>query len=356
MISTQSVTIDLSSDESEDKDTSKLWTTEVDYDKINFTGKNILLYGVPGSGKSYTIQKDYCNDDSRIERVVFHPDYTYSDFIGQILPKVDDKDKVTYEFTPGPFTSILEKACTNPKKEYYLIIEEINRGNAPAIFGDIFQLLDRKKIEKDDNGEPILDENDDGFPSGTSEYGISNPQIAYEIYKSEENKVRIPPNLSIVATMNTADQNVFTLDTAFQRRWKMRLIPNKFTNDHKFADDNILDTDVTWKNFVNYINELILQKNTFVTSSEDKRLGVYFVQKEDLDKENWSEENNLFAEKVLKYLWDDAFKFSNNVFSDDCKSLEDVIDNFTNASGNERFNIFKNKDELIKYNSDNKTD
>lgn len=315
----------------------KLWTTDVNPNDIKDEGKNILLYGVPGCGKSYTIKDEYCDEESRIERVVFHPDYTYSDFIGQILPKVDEKDKVTYEFTAGPFTSILKKACDHPNKQFYLIIEEINRGNAPAIFGDVFQLLDRKT-------------EDDDFPCGTSEYEISNPQIAHEIYKNKDNKVRIPSNLSIIATMNTADQNVFTLDTAFQRRWSMRLIPNKFKDDHEFADKpTILDTSVTWRQFVTYINDLILEKNTLVTSSEDKRLGVYFIQKEDLNefKEN-GEKNNGFAEKVLKYLWDDAFKFSSNVFSDGCKSFEDVIDKFTSASGDDRFKaIFKNTDSLI---------
>lgn len=115
--------------------------------KERVTGaENVLLYGVPGVGKSKTIQRDYCNDESRMERVVFHPDYTYSDFVGQILPRVED-EKLKYVFTPGPFTKLLAKAWSNPDEKYYLIIEEINRGNAPAIFGEIFQLLDRKSAE-----------------------------------------------------------------------------------------------------------------------------------------------------------------------------------------------------------------
>ena len=106
-------------------------------------GTNILLYGVPGSGKSWTIEHEYCKPGSIVERLVFHPDYTNGDFVGQILPVVDEEKQVTYEFTPGPFTRILRDAYINPDKEYVLIIEEINRGNAPAIFGEIFQLLDR---------------------------------------------------------------------------------------------------------------------------------------------------------------------------------------------------------------------
>lgn len=108
------------------------------------TGCNVLLYGVPGSGKSWTIEHEYCKPGSIAERLVFHPDYTYSDFIGQILPAVAEDGQVSYKFTPGPFTNILREAYNNPGKEYILIIEEINRGNAPAIFGEVFQLLDRK--------------------------------------------------------------------------------------------------------------------------------------------------------------------------------------------------------------------
>ena len=165
------------------------------------TGCNVLLYGVPGSGKSYTIEHEYCKPGSQVERLVFHPDYTYSDFIGQILPAVDDNGQVSYKFTAGPFTNILREAYNHPTTEYILIIEEINRGNAPAIFGEVFQLLDRK-VE-------YREVDDDGFPIGTSEYGITNANIAKIVYGDEKHKVRIPSNLSIIGTMNTSDQNVF---------------------------------------------------------------------------------------------------------------------------------------------------
>lgn len=300
----------------------------------NTGGENILLYGVPGSGKSFTIQRDYCNDKSHMERVVFHPDYTYSDFIGQILPKVENGD-VSYEFIPGPFTLILEKAENNPKENFFLIIEEINRGNAPAIFGDIFQLLDRKQ---EDNG--------DGFPIGTSEYGITNSDIAYIVYKDEDHKVRIPSNLSIIGTMNTSDQNVFTLDTAFQRRWNMKMIENSFDEvDEEFKETKIEKTTVTWETFCTGINEIILEKNIFNTSSEDKRLGVYFVKSADLT------DSEKFSEKVLKYLWDDAFKLSREDIFDvtHYNSLESVIKTFNSSNNNDKFNIFKQgvRDKLL---------
>ncbi|NFO02704.1 hypothetical protein FDB23_01035 [Clostridium botulinum] len=313
-------------------------------------GTNTLLYGVPGSGKSWTIQHEYCNDENVMERLVFHPDYTYSDFVGQILPKVDDDGKVSYVFTPGPFTTLLREAYTHPNKEYFLVIEEINRGNAPAIFGEVFQLLDRKMA--------IQDKDDDGYPIGTSEYPITNADIAKVVYKDSNHKVRIPSNMSIIGTMNTSDQNVFTLDTAFQRRWNMRLIENSFENVNvEFANQKILDTAVTWKRFCTAINEIILDKNVRMTSSEDKRLGTYFVHLQDLIYDNDADNTNLdkftrakanrnnrrFPEKVIKYLWDDAFKFSREEIFEvgQYNSLEAIIRKFMQEKENSRFSIFK---------------
>lgn len=312
------------------------------------TGCNVLLYGVPGAGKSWTIEHEYCADEGCMERLVFHPDYMYSDFVGQILPVVRDDDKVRYEFTPGPFTKLLKKAYWNPEQSFYLIVEEINRGNAPAIFGEIFQLLDRKdEDEIDENGEIL-------YKKGTSEYGITNANIARIVYGDENHKVRIPANMSILGTMNTSDQNVFTLDTAFQRRWIMRMIPNSFKN-HRFADNKILDTTVSWKQFCETINDEILRRNN-ITSSEDKRLGAYFVTASDLEmvyvdagaseseKIQAEHHNNRFAEKVLKYLWDDAFKFAHqDTFNTrQFVSLERIIEAFMDSAKpkNERFRVF----------------
>lgn len=240
-------------------------------------GRNVLLYGVPGSGKSWTIAHEYCKPDSKVERLVFHPDYTYSDFVGQILPAVADDGQVSYEFKPGPFTKIMSEAYQNPQTEYILVIEEINRGNAPAIFGEVFQLLDRKVT--------VTDLGNDGYPVGTSEYPVSNQDIAREMYGEERkgNQVRIPSNLSIIGTMNTSDQNVFTLDTAFQRRWEMHLVENDFDNaPSAFADAEILDTKVTWRTFCTEINKIIVSGGAGMAVSEDKRLGVYFAHPTDL--------------------------------------------------------------------------
>lgn len=311
---------------------------------LNQAPKNLLLYGVAGVGKSYEVNKLTNNlngeNEHRIERVVFHPDYLNADFIGQILPTVKNDGKITYEFKAGPFTRILKNAFDNPSEHYYLVIEEINRGNAPAIFGEIFQLLDRK-----DTGE--------------SEYKISHDLIASyinadlgDLAKHNEtnddkaldkgpaisnNMVYIPANLSIYATMNTADQNVFTLDTAFQRRWTMQMMENNI-NQCGFSDKVIGDTGVTWGKFNTELNNIILQSNKNTLSSEDKRLGAYFIKPHELTIQDGS---RLFAEKVIKYLWDDVFKFKKSeLFRDDLDSLDQVLNEFKNGIGSEKFNIF----------------
>ncbi|UOS22640.1 McrB family protein [Helicobacter pylori] len=299
-------------------------------------GKNIILYGVPGSGKSYTLQRDYCNDNSVVEKIVFHPDYSYSDFVGQIMPSVDDSGIVSYKFNPGPFTNILKKAYHNPQTKHVLVIDEINRGNAPAIFGEIFQLLDRLKHDKN------------GFKKGSSEYAINNMDIANIVYSDKNASIRIPSNLWIIATMNTSDQNVFTLDTAFQRRFSMQLIENSFENvDDDFKNMKILDTDITWQKFCTTINEKIAQNNEGLSSMEDKRFGVYFVNIDDLK----SKEN--FAHKVIKYLWDDVFKFDRNIIFDTIKfnTLEAVVKNFTKEKGRTQFDIFSDDVKELLFNA-----
>ncbi|UOR60462.1 McrB family protein [Helicobacter pylori] len=299
-------------------------------------GKNIILYGVPGSGKSYTLQRDYCNDNSVVEKIVFHPDYSYSDFVGQIMPSVDDSGIVSYKFNPGPFTNILKKAYHNPQTKHVLVIDEINRGNAPAIFGEIFQLLDRLKHDKN------------GFKKGSSEYAINNYDIANIVHSDKNASIRIPSNLWIIATMNTSDQNVFTLDTAFQRRFSMQLIENSFENvDDDFKNMKILDTDITWQKFCTTINEKIAQNNEGLSSMEDKRFGVYFVNIDDLK----SKEN--FAHKVIKYLWDDVFKFDRNIIFDTTKfnTLEAVVKNFTKEKGRTQFDIFSDDVKELLFNA-----
>ncbi|MFI3329994.1 MAG: AAA family ATPase, partial [bacterium] len=182
-----------------------------DTQEVNLTsGQNLIVYGTPGCGKSYHVKNEILlGRKNNVYRTTFFLDYTNTDFVGQILPVVNG-DKVTYEFTPGPFALALKQAIANPNEEVALVIEELNRGNAASIFGDIFQLLDR----------------DD---TGTSEYSINNVNLQKYLTK-ELNKdipsIVIPSNMSLIATMNTSDQNVFTLDTAFKRRWNFKKLKN----------------------------------------------------------------------------------------------------------------------------------
>lgn len=295
---------------------------------------NILLYGVPGCGKSYHVEQKYeskiTNEQCKV-RVVFHPDYTYSDFVGQLLPVLKEipnaqgitEEKLQYEFVPGPFTNILKTAYEEPEQQCLLIIEELNRGNAPAIFGEIFQLLDR----------------DD---SGKSKYGIHNADIAKAVYRGlpehqdkelnviANQPIKLPSNLTIVATMNTSDQNVFTMDTAFQRRWQMEHIRNSFkatTENRDHINKKLPKSEISWGAFAQIVNQKMHTANLGFGGTEDKSLGVYFATDNDL------EEADYFAEKVLKYLWDDAFKLGRKELFNDCsQGLSAVIEAYEDAA------------------------
>lgn len=294
-------------------------------DDFTFFAENILFYGVPGCGKSYSVEQRYesqvTNNQCKV-RVVFHPDYTYSDFVGQVMPVLEkvtksdgtEEEKLQYKFVPGPFTRILDVAYANHQEKCLLIIEELNRGNAPAIFGEIFQLLDR---------------NDDG----SSKYAIYNSDIANEVHKDKLCPIKLPPNLTIVATMNTSDQNVFTMDTAFQRRWQMKHIPNRFTGEClnektiNHVAKHLPNSEISWGVFAQTINKKMHTANLGFGGTEDKSLGVYFATDNDLD------DAERFAEKVLKYLWDDAFKLGRKELFNDCsQGLSAVIEAYEDAA------------------------
>lgn len=294
-------------------------------------GQNLVVYGTPGCGKSYyvehTLLKDYAKDN--YIRTTFFQDYTNTDFVGQILPIVEG-EKVTYKFNPGPFTLALELAIKKPNEKVALVIEELNRGSAASIFGDIFQLLDRK--------------------NGISEYAITNVNIINYLKEKFEgiytfNSIKLPSNFSIFATMNTSDQNVFTLDTAFKRRWEFKKLINKFENDHKFKDMFIPGADITWENFVNGINKFILESSKGL-NNEDKQLGVYFIDENGMRKESVDPSNPKavedFAYKVLEYLWDDVAKFERSMwFKEKIKSLDDLIEAYkANGIGVFNYDVF----------------
>ena len=289
-------------------------------DDFTIFAENVLFYGVPGCGKSHSVERDYesqiTNEQCKV-RVVFHPDYTYSDFVGQVMPVLEkvkkndgtEEEKLQYKFVPGPFTRILDVAYANHQEKCLLIIEELNRGNAPAIFGEIFQLLDR---------------NDDG----SSKYAIYNSDIANEVHKDKLCPIKLPPNLTIVATMNTSDQNVFTMDTAFQRRWQMEHIPNKFDFNTDHVNKHLPNSEISWGVFAQTVNKKMHTANLGFGSTDDKSLGVYFATDKDLDNAK------RFAEKVLKYLWDDAFKLGRQALFSNCsEGLSSVIEAYEDAKG-----------------------
>ena len=343
---------------------------------VSFTPTQIIYYGVPGCGKSYEVNKvindeldKYGVTDKEYHKVrcVFHPEYCNADFVGQIYPYVKpDNGGVEYRFKPGPFAEIVRRAYRNPAEPFFLIIEEINRGNAAAIFGEMFQLLDR--IRPEDGPEEL---SGNIYNTGWSSYGVTNIDVnAYVRQKSTDNPekieydysipygdkikfinntaVRLPPNLSIYATMNTNDQNVFTMDNAFQRRFKSKMIRNVLDENSAQYKTEIDDTGVCWGNFREWINEKILLPQTAILKADDKCLGGWFITGEKIGGVDKIKKED-FAEKVLKYLWDDVFKRnkSGEIFVKDDKvnSLSDLIDAFETSVGFESFEkIFKMND------------
>lgn len=328
-------------------------TKTFDYSATKDSAINKIFFGTPGCGKSYYIEhnilgkddntKEYIGDYNKenIIRTTFYQDYSNTDFVGQILPKIskdeNGKEIVEYIFNPGPFTLALIQAIKNPDEKIALVIEEINRGNAPAIFGDIFQLLDR--------------DND-----GISEYGIVNVSIidylnslVFDVNDEKTkylfSEIKIPGNMYIFATMNTSDQNVYTLDTAFIRRWEKVKIKNSFENC-SFASTKVPGMEnYSWKEFVESINACIASHLDDLQVNEDKQLGAYFVKEKLLTNGNAEK----FAYKVFDYLWSDVSKLDHSIFFNDYDTFEAlVLDYLKKGVGVFKPNIFKEK-ELVKY-------
>ena len=278
----------------------------------------IIYYGAPGTGKSHRIKKELKEmnvSKENIFRTTFHPDSDYSSFVGAYKPtmkkqyrydgkvkakyyedddlagaKRDDViiDKVIqYDFVPQTFIKAYTQAYKKPNENVYLIIEEINRGNCAQIFGDLFQLLDR-----DDNGVseyPIKADSDlKMYLEG--ELGKNHDGI-------KDGELCLPSNLYIWATMNTSDQSLFPIDSAFKRRWDWEYEPIKYKNTDWVIE--IGHNKYSWTSFQHIINDKIFE----ATSSEDKMLGDYFVK----PCNNVISEKQ-FINKVLFYLWNDVCK------------------------------------------------
>ena len=267
-------------------------------DKPSF---QIIYYGAPGTGKSHRIKKllkEMNVPKENIFRTTFHPDSDYSSFVGAYKPTmkpVDEKyrnvvgkdEEIAYSFVPQTFIKAYIQAYKKPNENVYIIIEEINRGNCAQIFGDLFQLLDR-----DDNG--------------VSEYPIKADSDLEMYLKGElkdypdgikDGELWLPSNLYIWATMNTSDQSLFPIDSAFKRRWDWEYEPIKYKNNDWVIE--IAGNKYSWISFQRIINDKIFE----ATSSEDKMLGDYFVK----PCNNIISEKQ-FVNKVLFYLWNDVCK------------------------------------------------
>lgn len=267
-------------------------------DKPSF---QIIYYGAPGTGKSHRIKKllkEMNVPKENIFRTTFHPDSDYSSFVGAYKPTmkpIDEKyrnvvgkdEEIAYSFVPQTFIKAYTQAYKKPNEDVYLIIEEINRGNCAQIFGDLFQLLD-------------LDDN------GVSEYPIKADSdlkmyLEGELGKNhdgiKDGELCLPSNLYIWATMNTSDQSLFPIDSAFKRRWDWEYEPIKYMNTNWGID--IGGNMYSWTSFQIEVNNRIFE----ATNSEDKMLGDFFVK----PNNNVISEKQ-FINKVLFYLWNDVCK------------------------------------------------
>lgn len=251
-----------------------------------------IYFGNPGSGKSNKVETE--TKGKKVFRTTFHPDSDYSTFVGTYKPE-SDGETIRYSFIPQTFTNAYIEAYKDIDTPVYLIIEEINRGNCAQIFGDLFQLLDRGN---DGYSEYPIDADKDlrdyirceltkakGIDPDTEPEGIQG------------GKLRLPPNLHILATMNTSDQSLFPMDSAFKRRWDWEYVPIKYSGaTSDYFTIKLSDKRFRWIDFLKAVNDRIRR----VTESEDKQLGNYFI-KSDIDEAE-------FKSKVMFYLWSEVCK------------------------------------------------
>lgn len=285
--------------------------------------RNRIVFGAPGTGKSFRL-KDDCEKmvqqyDAEFERVTFHPEYSYSQFVGTYKPVMDDDgDKIKYQYVPGPFMRILAEALKNAlvhnPKPYILIIEEINRAKVAAVFGEVFQLLDR---------------DDDGI----SEYEIQASEdirrfLADEIGGTPKNfaKIRIPNNMYIWATMNSADQGVFPMDTAFKRRWNFEYLGINENEENIQGKGKLqlpgTDELIEWNMLRKAINDKMSSADFKI--NEDKLMGPFFLSQKVIASDDEGMIVNPdkfvldFKSKVIMYLYEDAVKQGKHRFFDGC--------------------------------------
>ena len=295
-----------------------------------------IFYGAPGTGKSHRIkeiiQEHGINEKEQVIRTTFHPDSDYSTFVGCYKPimksvpqtyvvegkekpvidiatsQQSQKDEIVYDYTPQAFVQAYTKAWTNPDKPIILVIEEINRGNCAQIFGDIFQLLDRG----DDGISDYEIKPDKALENYLKDYFEEYPDVEIRDEIRTGESMKLPANLYIWATMNTSDQSLFPIDSAFKRRWEWKYIkiawPYKKNEDGSFKTDEngdrihfnySIEGGHDWWDFLQKINAIIDK----MTNSADKQLGYFFAKAKD-DVISY----DTFVSKVCFYLWNDIFK------------------------------------------------
>lgn len=320
---------------------SRLNTAEKSLKNIIGKPHQRIFFGAPGTGKSYEvsklIEKTYPNLEEKenpfVFRTTIYKDYSYYDFVGTIMP-VNDGEKITYQFKPGIFTEALFKAIKSPGNDVFLVIEEMSRGNISGIFGDIFQLLDRDK-------------------EGNSEYSISNDLISK--YFSEKgmtgfDKIILPSNLHIIGTVNTSDQNVNVIDTAFKRRFDFvysDVSPIKNNETGEYLNSYIFeleDEKFEWNKFYMTINDFIVEE---LSLSEDKQIGQFFIK---FDNYTTAEDKfNAIKNKLLHYLWEDVKEASfreTNIFKEN-KSFLKLYKDFEKKKNIFSGNFMKKYEELV---------
>lgn len=255
--------------------------------------RQIIFFGTPGSGKSYRVK--VLTEKKRVHRTTFHPDSDYASFVGCYKPTMKDGE-ISYSFTPQVFTEAYVDAWKNPKEEVYLVIEEINRGNCAQIFGDLFQLLDR---------------NDDGYSDYRIKADSDLRDYLYGVLGEGHEGIKngelcLPPNLRIFATMNTSDQSLFPMDSAFKRRWDWEYVPVDYSEPESNFTITLGEEKYRWLEFLQTINQRIFK----ATNSEDKQMGNFFIKADVSESE--------FKSKVMFYLWNevcrDEYGTQNNFF------------------------------------------
>ncbi|MGN1415140.1 MAG: McrB family protein [Anaerovoracaceae bacterium] len=282
--------------------------------------RNRIVFGAPGTGKSHALKED-CKTllngtTGTFERVTFHPEYTYSQFVGSYKPVTNSQGEIRYDFVPGPFMRVLVAALKSGRTEapqpHLLLIEEINRAKVAAVFGEVFQLLDRSD-------------------EGSSEYEIHATEdikkyLISELGKSPDS-IKIPDNMFIWATMNSADQGVYPMDTAFKRRWNFEYIGID-DNDDEVGGVVELGTapnnrDINWNVLRKAINDTLAVTYNI---NEDKLMGPYFLSKqvfafgEDGRMLNPEKFKATFKSKVIMYLYEDAAKAVKHRLFEGCDS------------------------------------